>query len=407
MLELEQRGRIHRDAIFVVALGLMAIGLVMVASARAPLDRSLLDLLVWRAPFGRQVLFVGAGIVVLLVVSRMAVPVLARDALVRRAALIAFVVAVLGLVAALLPGIANPHRGSHRWLQVTPGGHAVNFQPSEVAKLALVIFLAWFLTRPKVDLKRFWRGFVPAAAAIGLCVGLVGKADFGTAVLFAVVGGSMLLVAGCRLSHLAGTGMIGAVGMAALLYIEPYRRARITAFLAPEADPLGAGYQPLQSLATIASGGWTGVGLGAGIQKHGYLPESHTDFIFAVICEETGFLGAAVVIGLFGALVWLGARAVWSAASPFERLAAFGITSVIGWQAVMNMAVVTVVAPTTGISLPFVSAGGSGLLTACAAVGVLAAIALRGAGGARVTERAADEPGPIRYGSTVRGLDAW
>ncbi len=406
MPELAQRGRIHRDAIFAIVLGLMAIGLVMVASAKAPLDKSLIDLLVWRAPFGRQVIFVAAGIIILFVASRLAVPILARDALVRRIVLIGFAVAIVGLVAALLPGIANPQRGSHRWLQVTAGGHTINLQPSEFAKLALVTFLAWLLTRPDVDLKRFWRGFLPAAAAIGVCVALVGKADFGTAVLFAVVGGLMLLVAGCRWSHLIATGVIGAVGLAALLYVEPYRRARITAFLTPTDDPLGAGYQPLQSLTTIASGGWTGVGLGAGIQKHGYLPESHTDFIFAVICEEAGLFGAALVIALFGAFVWLGAKAMWSAATPFDRLTAFGITSVIGWQAVMNIAVVTVVAPTTGISLPFISAGGSGLLTMCAATGVLAAIARRGVKPAtNARGLAVEEAGAIRYGSSPRGAD--
>jgi cell division protein FtsW len=130
-------------------------------------------------------------------------------------------------------------------------------------------------------------------------------------------------------------------------------------------------------LTAIASGGWFGAGLGNGVQKYGYLPESHSDFIFAGICEETGLLGAALVIALFGVLVWLGLKTMWCARTPFERLFAFGITATVGLQAVMNIAVATVVTPTTGISLPFVSAGGSGVVTYCLAIGLLAAIAAR------------------------------
>ena len=166
--------------------------------------------------------------------------------------------------------------------------------------------------------------------------------------------------------------------MTALICLKPYRLERIIGFLDPHADALGAGYHPLQSLRTIASGGWLGVGLGAGIQKHGYLPESQTDFIFAIICEELGLLGGFVVIGLFAALVWAGLRVMRAAPSSFERLLAFGLTALLGLQAVMHIAVVTVCAPTTGMSLPFVSAGGSGMLTSCVAIGMLTAIAARG-----------------------------
>jgi cell division protein FtsW len=160
--------------------------------------------------------------------------------------------------------------------------------------------------------------------------------------------------------------------------MEPYRLERIVGFLNPYADELGVGYHPLQSLRTIASGGWLGVGLGAGIQKHGYLPESQTDFIFAIICEEAGLIGGLLVIGLFLVLVWLGLRTMWTAQTRFERLLAFGLTTLIGLQAAMHIAVVTVCAPTTGISLPLISAGGSGLLISCVAIGLLAAIAARG-----------------------------
>jgi cell division protein FtsW len=166
--------------------------------------------------------------------------------------------------------------------------------------------------------------------------------------------------------------------MTALLYAAPYRLARITAYMDFWAEPQGNGYQPLQSLTTIASGGWLGTGLGSGVQKYGYLPESHSDFVFAVICEEMGLFGAALVIALYGVLVWLGLRTMLAAPSRFERMLAFGLTATFGLQAVMNIAVVTVVTPTTGISLPLISAGGSGVLTFCLAAGVLAAVAIRG-----------------------------
>ena len=191
----------------------------------------------------------------------------------------------------------------------------------------------------------------------------------------------MLFVAGCRMRHLALLGVLGTCALTALLYSAPYRLDRITAFKSFWADPLGGGYQPLQSLTTIASGGWFGAGLGAGVQKYGYLPECHADFIFAVLCEEMGAFGGAVVIALFCAFVWCGLRAMLMARSRFERLLAFGLTATVGLQAAMNIAVVTVAVPTTGISLPLISAGGSGLLTFCLATGVLAAIAARGSEG--------------------------
>ena len=188
----------------------------------------------------------------------------------------------------------------------------------------------------------------------------------------------MLLIAGCRFRHLAVLSAVGACAFAGLLVAAPYRMARLAAFWDLSADPHGTGYQPRQSLMTIASGGWFGTGLGSGIQKYGYLPECHTDFIFAAICEEMGLLGGGMVIALFGVLIWLGARAMLSAVTRFERLLAFGVTATIGLQAAMNIAVVTVLAPTTGISLPLISAGGSGLITFCVGIGLLIAIESRG-----------------------------
>lgn len=378
MVQEEQSSAVVPTMVITVAAALMAVGLVMVASARAPFDRSILDVSLWRAILGRQALFLLIGFVIMLATARVAPALLASPLIRRRATQVFFVLVMVFLVAALIPGIGSAQRGSHRWLPVAPDWTGLRFQPSEPAKLALVAFLAWLLGGRPVDPRSFKAAFAPATIAIALAVTLVGKADFGTSALLAGIGTLMLFVAGCRWRHLVLLVMVGACGMVGLLYAAPYRLARIAAYRDVWADPRGAGYQPLQSLTAIASGGWFGKGLGAGVQKYGYLPESHSDFIFSVICEEAGLCGAAVVIALFGALTWLGLQTIWRARSRFERLLAFGITTTIGLQAVMNIAVVTVVTPTTGIALPLVSAGGSGVLTCCLAIGLVAAIATRG-----------------------------
>lgn len=369
---------IRRDAILVAAVALLAFGTVMVASASASLDRSLFDSGWLDTPFGRQVIFAGLGLLVLGLTSRLAVPLLGSQAARRWIPRVAFTLAIASLVATMIPGVSDAHRGSERWVQFAVSGLTFGFQPSEVAKPALVALLAWLLGESGANPRSFKRCFMPAAGALGLCVLLVGKEDFGTAVLLACVGGGIMIVAGCRLSHLAPVVALGGAAMTALVCVAPYRLQRLIAFQNVWQDPRGAGYQPIQSLTAIASGGWFGTGLGAGVQKYGYLPECHTDFVFAVLCEEMGALGGWLVIALFTVVVWLGLRTMLAAPTGFERLMAFGLTVLIGIQAFMNMAVVTVIAPTTGISLPFISAGGSGTLTFCFVVGLLAALAARG-----------------------------
>lgn len=362
-------------ALVLVAVALMAMGLVMVASATAPLDRPLVSAKLWQTPFGRQLLFVSTGLVVMLITAYAAGRLLASPGARHFLPLVFFVLVLLCLVGVFLPGLSDAHRGSQRWLRLGPGGWS--FQPSEPAKAALVTFLALVLGRRQADPRSFWKGFLPAALAIGTCAGLVGAENLGTAVLLAAAGTLMLWVAGCRWRHLLPMAAFGAAGLTGLLFAEPYRLARLTAYTQLWSDPLGAGYQPLQSLTSIASGGWFGLGLGAGIQKYGYLPESHTDFVFSVICEETGLVGAGLVIALFCAWLWLGFRTMAAAPSASERLLAFGLTAIVGLQAAMNIAVVTVVTPTTGISLPLVSAGGSGMIGMSLTVGLLAAVAGR------------------------------
>lgn len=381
----QRDGQVHPGSLLVLVLALMSIGLVMVTSATAPLDRSLFEGALWRTAYGRQAVFLVLGIAVMLLCARVSTFWLALPAWRWRVPVFCFAASLILLVLVLHPGVAEEQRGSNRWLRVGPHWTALGFQPSEIMKLAMVAFLASLLTERNADPRSLARGFLPSAVVIGTCVALVGKEDFGTALLLAGVGGTMLLVAGCRLLHLVLLGSLGACGMSVLLLIAPYRLARLTAYRDIWSDPRGHGYQPVQSLVTIASGGWWGTGLGSGVQKHGYLPEGHTDFIFSVICEETGMLGGGLVIALFCAFVWLGLRTTWNARTPFERLLAFGITATIALQAILNIAVVTVLTPTTGVSLPLISAGGSGMLIFSGAVGLLMAIAVRGGGDERDT----------------------
>ncbi len=365
-------------AIILFAVALMAVGLVMVGSATVSLDRPLFSQTMWSSPLGRQMVFVLCGLGICLFTAWLAGLSL-RSSFARRWIPGLLLAAAIGLlILVLIPGMSDAKHGSQRWLRFSPGGIGLGIQPSEIAKLGLIAFLAYLLGESNRDAKSFLRGFVPACLAIGVCVGLVGKENFGTAAVLGCVAAAILVAAGSRIHHLLVVGGLGISGMVVLLFAEKYRLERLTAYQNIWDHAQDAGYQPLQSLTTIASGGWYGVGLGSGLQKFGYLPESHTDFVFAILCEELGALGAGLVILLFCGLVWTGMRIALRARTTFEFLLAFGLTTLLGLQAALNIAVVTVVTPTTGVPLPFISAGGSGLFTACAAIGVLAAIAARG-----------------------------
>jgi cell division protein FtsW len=264
---------------------------------------------------------------------------------------------------------------THRWIKFG----FVGFQPSELAKLAVILYLAWFL-----DLKRrnaaamefskddFLQTVLPAVGPILLFVLLIVlQPDLGTSVDIVLVATAILFVAGLSWKWL----LVGGAAALPVLYLlishVSYRQARLMAFLNPDADPLGSGFQLLQSLIAIGSGGFTGVGLMESKQKLFYLPEAHTDFIYAVICEELGFIGAILVIALFGIYAWRGLRASFSAPDGFGRLLALGITAMVLSQALINFVVVLGMVPTKGIPLPFVSYGGSSLLVMLLATGVL------------------------------------
>jgi cell division protein FtsW len=264
---------------------------------------------------------------------------------------------------------------THRWIKFGPLG----IQPSELAKLAIILYLAWFL-----DLKRrnaagmefckkdFLQTILPAAGPILVFVVLiVVQPDLGTSVDIALIATAILFVAGLSWKWIALCGAAALPMLYFLISHVGYRQARMMAFLNPDSDRLGSGFQLLQSLIAVGSGGFTGVGLMEGKQKLFYLPEAHTDFIYAVICEELGFIGAILVITLFGIYGWRGLRAAFAAQDGFGRLLALGITAMVMSQTLINFAVVLGMVPTKGIPLPFVSYGGSSLLVMLLATGVL------------------------------------
>ncbi len=276
----------------------------------------------------------------------------------------------------LVKGVGAELNGARRWL---PLGMGIRFQPSELAKIALVLWLAERFGTGRVSIRKFWLGLLPAGIVMTAICGLIAKEDFGTAALIGLVSLSILTAAGMHLFYLVNLMGGAGAGVYALIVFEPYRMERLKAHKDIWADMMGKGYQACQSLLAIAGGGWAGVGFGAGMQKCGYLPEAQSDFIFALICEEMGFFGAVVVILLFAVIVWQGACIVASCKDDFGKLAGLGIALTVGLQAAMNIAVVTVLVPTKGIALPLVSAGGTSLIVTAASLGLLASIAKRAA----------------------------
>lgn len=363
--------RARAAAIVSIAAGLMVIGAVMTFSASASPDKPIAWYSLWKSAAIRQLIFVALGLLAMLVTAQ--VPY--RIWTVGRGHIAAFFLAV-SLAAVMLvfvPGLGVSVNNARRWLQIGPASLGLRFQPSELVKIFLPIFLATWMTY-RLDVRQFWRGLMPVIAVIGVCVGAVGIEDFGTAALLAAMAGVMLLMAGAKFWHLALMVVPAIPAFVYLLLSRAHRMERLMSFMDIWADPMNKSYQVIQSLCTIVSGGWWGRGLGRGFVK-GYLPEARTDFIFSVICEELGIIGGCAVIGLFLVMMWQGLNVIRHCDDPVGRLLAFGITFTIGFQAAMNIAVVTVSVPTKGIALPLVSSGGSGVIFLGILVGVLANIA--------------------------------
>ncbi len=289
----------------------------------------------------------------------------------RRAAAITtsvlFALCVVLLLLVYVPGIGRAVNGSFRWVEFSGFG----FQPSEIAKWGLLAILAVYLAARGDVIRRFGRGLLPAVGLIAVLCGLVIREDLGTAVLMGAAAFVILFAAGARVRHLAVFAAIGLAVCILAVTTSDYRTQRVTSFLHPYDDPSGTGYHMIQSQAAIAAGEITGRGLGHGVHKFGYLPEDTTDFLFAIICEELGVAGAALVVSLYGVLVIAG----WSVVSREDRLVmrllGLGVLTTFGLQAVMNMMVVTGLAPTKGIALPLLSWGGSGWVMCAASLGLI------------------------------------
>jgi cell division protein FtsW len=295
------------------------------------------------------------------------------------------IVSAVLLVAVLVPGIGVYVSGSRRWL----GAGMFRFQPSELAKLALLLYAADLVSRRSSELRDWRRVVRPVVLVLGLFAALVMKEpDLGSAMVLALVVLAVLVAGGVRKRHLAMVFGLGLTAVTILAIAEPYRRARMLTFLDPFADASNAGYQISQSLIALGSGGLTGVGLGAGRSKWNFLPNAHTDFIFAIIGEELGLIGCFLVMGLFIAFAVLGARAALRAPDRFGALVAAGATVWVVGQAIINIGAVVGLLPVTGIPLPFVSFGGSALITTMVASGILVNVARQDRGAtARVSAR--------------------
>ena len=296
---------------------------------------------------------------------------------------------LLGVTVVLLLAVFAfpPVNGARRWIRFA----GFTLQPSELSKIALAVFLARFLERRAGEERSFLKTFVPALLVAGALAGLVVlEPDLGTALMLAVITSVVLYTAGARVAHLALAAAPALVGVAGLLLFVPWRMRRLVTFLDPWADPQGAGYQVVQSLIAVGSGGVHGLGFTEGRQKMFFLPFAHSDFIFAVVGEELGLVGALTVVAAFGLFLWRGMRAALRAPDRFGMLLGVGIVTGVVAQALFNISVVVALMPTKGIPLPFVSYGGSSMLLTLAAAGVLLNISQQ-AGASNAASRARAE----------------
>ncbi len=348
--------------LLIVTVTLALVGLVMVFSASAVVageNKRFHDS--WYF-LKRQLAWLAFGLALLHVVSRIDYVWWKRLAL----PLLGLITVLLVLV--LIPSVGVAVKGARRWLHLGP----ISIQPVEMVKLITVIYLAAYLAKKEDRIQNFRDGLMPAVAVVGLlsCLVLL-EPDLGTIVVIGLVAAGMLFLGGARISHLFRLVPVALVAMAVLIWLSPYRWKRLLAFLNPEQDPTGSGFQVNQSLLAFGSGGLFGVGLGEGKQKLFFLPEAHTDFVLALMGEELGLVGTGIIILFFAVFAIRGFQIAARAQMPFGRYLGMGITLLIAVQALINASVVTGLLPTKGLTLPFVSYGGSSLVMSLVGVGIL------------------------------------
>lgn len=353
--------------LFIVVLILLGMGVTMVLSASSPMSLSTTSSSYTYAY--KQAIAAVLGIIVMLIISKIDYKILAKFYKP------IWVISIVGLAAVLIPGVGVNVNGALRWIKFPV---FKTIQPSEITKLGLIIFFAAYLTIHRSELKSLGKGFFKPLilfVAPAIAILMVVQSHLSASVIIIITISVMMIMAGCKVSHFAIFGGSGAILGATGLYvlakefgIGEYRLKRLIAFADPWADPLDTGWQIIQGLYAIGSGGLFGVGLGNSRQKYLYISEPHNDYIFAVLAEELGFIGCIIVILLFAIFIWRGIIIAMKAPDMFGSLLACGITALIGFQAIINIAVVTSSIPVTGIALPFFSYGGTSLIILLASV---------------------------------------
>lgn len=350
----------YDQGLMAVVLALLGFGLIMVFSASTAVSGELYQSQTWI--FTRQLISVSLGLAALMLTMKIDYRFYQRRTVVYSLLALSFALLVFLLAA------SGNSTGVRRWINLGPA----NFQPSELAKLAVIIFTSCYLAIRKDKFHSFHRGLLPYSVVAGSIVLLVlMEPDLGTAAGITITAGFLLFLGGLRYRYLLGLILIAIPTLYFVVVRVPYRFNRILAFIDPEKDPYGIGYQIRQSLIALGAGGWNGLGYAQGKQKLFFLPEPHTDFIYAVVGEELGFLGCLTLLILFALLFWRGARIAMRANSPFGTYLALGFTCMIVLQALINMSVAVSLLPTKGLPLPFISVGGSSMIVTLAAVGMI------------------------------------
>ncbi|MCH7718702.1 MAG: putative lipid II flippase FtsW [Chloroflexi bacterium] len=371
-----------------LVLGLVVLGLLMVYSSSFAVGLLAYD----NANYFvlRQAMWAAIGIGGMLVLMRLDYHWL------RTISPLLMLVAIVALVAVLVPGIGLERNGAQRWIAMGP---LPPVQPSEFAKLALIIYVAAWLSGKGTYIRSFALGFVPFVTMVGIVAGLILlEPDMGTASVVVLITVTLFFIAGASLTHLLALVGIGGVAAVFLIMTAGYRAERLIAFLRPEDDPSGIGFHTIQLLIALGSGGISGLGLGASRQKFFYIPSAHTDGIFAVVGEELGFIGAMGVLLLFALLIYRGFRVLLRSSDEFGALLATGIICWISYQALINVGGISRAIPMTGIPMPFLSYGGSALATLLAAVGILLSISRYANGPPAVEQQSRRKRTPRRSG---------
>ena len=354
--------------LLITILLLLSIGLIMVLSASSP--SALSESGNSYSYFFRQAIFAVAGLFMMWVISNI------DYRFYQKYSKLAYIIAFLLLLA--VPLIGREVNGAKRWIYIT---ESLSFQPSEIVKLLMILFYAGILVKNRDELNKYGKGFLKHIIMIAPIIALLLiEPHFSASIIIIGIVAIMMIIAGCKFWHFLVSGLVvGVPGIIALIFLEPYRLQRVITFLNPWSDPTGDGWQVIQSLYAIGSGGLFGAGLGESKQKYLYIPEPHNDFIFSILAEELGFIGCAVVIILFAIFIWRGILIAMKSPDMFGSLIAIGITAQIAIQVIINIAVVTSSMPATGMPLPFFSYGGTSLFILLCEMGVLLNISKAGA----------------------------